>query len=122
MGSTHLKTHAGPSYSLSVSPIFLIFVKFLFDHLIIMTRVWKVFFVTLQNVLNMHVKIAWDKHGKKITKPNECEGTRCTSPTKSLKDHNYPLICGQLSPQVLLCWLEYIRIGVLTYYSCHYQL
>lgn len=27
-----------------------------------------------------------------MTKPNECEGTQCTSLTKTLKDHNYPLI------------------------------
>lgn len=37
-------------------------------------------------------------HRRKIAKPNECEGTQCTSLTKALKDHNYPLICGQLPP------------------------
>lgn len=76
---------------------FLIFVKFLFELVIIMTRVWKVVFVPLLNVLNMHVKIAWDRHRRKITKPNEFEGTHWTSLTKTLKD-NYALICGQLSP------------------------
>lgn len=78
MSSTCLKTYSRPAYSLRrvyLSPIFLIFEKFLFDLLIIMTRVWKVVFAALQNVLNMHVKIAGDKHRTKITKPNECEGT-----------------------------------------------
>lgn len=45
-------------------------------------------------MLNMHVKLRWDRYRKKHTKPNEWEGTKCTSLT-TLKDHNYPLICGQ---------------------------
>lgn len=39
-----------------MSSIFLIFVQFLFDLLIIVTRARKVFFVALQIVLNVHEK------------------------------------------------------------------
>lgn len=101
VSSIGLKANPVPPYSLRrafVSPVFLIFVQFLFDLLIIITRVQKVFFVTIQNVLDMLVKIIWGKHRRKNTKPNEWEGTQCTSLTRTLKVYNCHLICGQLRP------------------------
>jgi len=59
---------------------------------------------------------------KKNAKPKEWVGTLCTFLAKTLKDHNYPLMCGHLPPQVLLCWLEHITVGLQTCYSCSYQL